>query len=386
MPINVYKIVFNNTVAASLGISAEFVGKVAVADGKEVAAATLQCAAEAEGLLAQAERTKAILPLCVGIGATGASFCLLAPSFIESLTKGNAILMTELFLFSPLICILSAAVASLALIEVQSQTARAVSVGNRRFAKAGSVGRSWLSAYEQIERNSKNQSSKWKSFAWGVLPGPILGSLIPGNIGTKTVFVGAIAACQSAYYLAMAENTLARGQDAVSLKARSAAVCDSYANQGARSSAILPFTSALSSLCAAATAAVVELPLVEGLSHAGGIGILAQAGMVAFFPTLSSLFAAAASVSKARCQVDAEAATQAASTLALEYEKDPSIFVENKKDPLLRPIRGVAELIRCTTRSSWKSIITNTKIGRLILKPFFDRLIAIRTKMRTKRA
>ncbi|EJK44843.1 hypothetical protein THAOC_36587, partial [Thalassiosira oceanica] len=45
--------------------------------------------------------------------------------------------------------------------------------------------------------------------------------------------------------------TVARATDAVALKARSAAVCDTYANQGARNSAILPFTSALSAFCAA---------------------------------------------------------------------------------------------------------------------------------------
>ena len=55
-------------------------------------------------------------------------------------------------------------------------------------------------------------------------------------------------------------STLARVTDAVALKARSAAVCDTYANQGTRNSAILPFTSALSTFCAAAKASTVELP------------------------------------------------------------------------------------------------------------------------------
>jgi hypothetical protein len=45
---------------AAIGIAAEYRGKVAVADGKEVAAASLQCAAEAEGFLASAERAKAV--------------------------------------------------------------------------------------------------------------------------------------------------------------------------------------------------------------------------------------------------------------------------------------------------------------------------------------
>jgi hypothetical protein len=45
---------------AAIGIAAEYRGRVAVADSKEVAAASLQCAAEAEGYLAAAERAKAV--------------------------------------------------------------------------------------------------------------------------------------------------------------------------------------------------------------------------------------------------------------------------------------------------------------------------------------
>lgn len=59
---------------------------------------------------------------------------------------------------------------------------------------------------------------------------------------------------------------VARAVDAVALKARAAAVSDTYANQGARSGAILPFTSALGGLCAAAAAATVELvPLIPNI-------------------------------------------------------------------------------------------------------------------------
>ena len=65
--------------------------------------------------------------------------------------------------------------------------------------------------------------------------------------------------------------------------------------------------------------------------------------LLIFFPALSSLFAAAASVSKARCEVDAEAAIQAASTLALEYD--------DGDDPVLSPFWGVVELIRLTCRT-----------------------------------
>jgi hypothetical protein len=137
---------------------------------------------------------------------------------------------------------------------------------------------------------------------------------------------------------------LARAADAVAIKSRSAAVCDTYANQGARSAAILPFTSALSGLCAAATAAVVELPFIESLSTRIG-GPLLEMITITAFPACSALFAAAASVSKARCEVDAEAAMQAASTMALPYNDD-------ENDPLLRPLQGVRELIQLTISNS----------------------------------
>ena len=185
--------------------------------------------------------------------------------------------------------------------------------------------------------------------------------MIPGDISTKAVIVAALAAAQCAFFLAQAENALARGTDAVALKSRSAAVCDTYANQGARSAAILPFTSALSSLCAAGTAAIVELPWLENLGELGGIkGMVGSVTLLIFFPALSSLFAAAASVSKARCEVDAEAAIQAASTLALEYD--------DGDDPVLRPFWGVVELIRLTVRTSFRSF-RSSRFSRRVLEP-----------------
>jgi hypothetical protein len=270
-------------------------------------------------------------------------------------------LLSELYLLSPLVAVLAAAVANLSLQETEQYTSRAISIGNRRFAKSGLVGRTWLSTTEQVEQNSSKTTDRWRSFAWSVLPAPIVGSLTPGILSTKAVVIAALAAAQCAFFLAQAENALARGTDAVALKSRSAAVCDTYANQGARSSAILPFTSALSSLCAAATAAIVELPWLETLGAVGGIrGAASSAALVALFPAMSSLFAAAASVSKARCEVDAEAAIQAASTLALEYDDDD--------DPVLRPFRGVLELIRLTLSTGWKSF-KKSRFSRNIMEP-----------------
>ena len=349
--------------SAAIGIGAEYTGKVAVADGKEVAANTLQCAAEAEALLAKAERVKAVSPLCVGISATAATLSLVAPVVLESIrvASNSSQLVAELYLLSPLVAVLAAAVASLSLQETRQFTSKAISTGNRRFAKGGLVGRTWLSASEQIEQSSIKTTQRWKSFAFSVLPAPIVGSLIPGELSTKAVIVAALAAAQSAFFLAQAENVLARGTDAVALKSRSAAVCDTYANQGARSAAILPFTSALSSLCAAGTAAIVELPWLESLGAVGGArGVISSVALVTFFPALSSLFAAAASVSKARCEVDAEAAIQTASTLALEYDEDD--------DPILRPFRGVLELIRLTFTTSFKSF-KMSRFSRNVVQP-----------------
>jgi hypothetical protein len=335
---------------AAIGIGAEYTGKVAVADGKEVAAACIQCAAEAEQLLAQAERAKAVTPLCVGIGATAATLALLVPVFLEStgLAGKSTTVITEIYLFCPLLGVLSAAVASLAFQETSYLTREAIGVGNRRFARSGLVGRTWLSSTEQISRKSEGALNKWRTFAFAVLPSPMLAALVPGELPTKAIVAAALAAAQSAYYLAQTESVVARGTDAVALKARSAAVCDTYANQGARSAAILPFTSALSGLCAAATAAIVELPFLETLAASGTAGgTLGQILTVATFPALSALFAAAASVSKARCEVDAEAAMQAASTIALPYD-------DEQQDPILRPLVGVLELIRLTFKFSLK--------------------------------
>mmetsp|Transcript_25279 Transcript_25279/g.39153 ORF Transcript_25279/g.39153 Transcript_25279/m.39153 type:complete len:606 (+) Transcript_25279:140-1957(+) len=343
---------------AAIGIGAEYTGKVAVSDGKEIAAATIVCAAEAEGLLAQAERVKAVLPLCVGVGATCASFSLLLPAVLNIADNGPMSMNTALFLISPVISVVAAAISSLTLQETRSFCYRAISTGNRRFARSGSVGRTWLSQTEQIERNSQRTRLRWNNFAAAVIPAPLIGALLPvSSLGGKAIIVTALAAMESAFFLAQAEYTLSRATDAVALKARSASVADTYANQGARSGAILPFTSALSALCAAATAAIVEFPLP-------GHNLVLQGGVYSIFPAFAAMFSAAASVSKARCEVDAEAATQAASTLALEYDVGTSkaagerseFDAFNNDDLILRPFQGVIELIRLTAVNTWKTV------------------------------
>lgn len=334
-----------------------------------MAAATIACAAEAEGFLANAERAKAITPLCVGVSATATTFSLLVPVLLENIDIN---ILSEIYLACPLVSILCAAVASLALQDTKLFSRRATSVGNRRFARSGLVGRTWLSSPEQIKNKSSTSRRKFQGIAMNVLPAPMIGFLVPGaDFATKSIIVTALAAAQCAWVLTRCENVLARATDACAVKARSAAVCDTYANQGARSAAILPFTSALSGLCAAAAAAIVELPFLESLSAAGtATSLVGEMVVVSVFPALSALFAAAASVSKARCEVQSEAAAQAASTLALEYSTG------GDEDPILRPFRGVIELIQLTYRSSIREPIQ--KLVRRIKKlPVFQKIAIV---------
>lgn len=219
--------------AASVGISAEYVGKVAITNGKEVSALAIQAAAEAEAVLATAERSKAILPLCVGLSTTASAFALLAPSLLLDLGERlNVQVVTEIYLICPIIAVLSSAIAGLASQEARSLANRAAGIGNRRFASSKSVGITWLSAAEQVELSSKRTSSKWNSFALGVSVAPFIAAFIPGSLGVKSIICAAIAAVQAAYYLSIAEYSMAYAMNAVAMKSRSAAVADTYANQG----------------------------------------------------------------------------------------------------------------------------------------------------------
>jgi hypothetical protein len=284
-------------VAASIGLSAEYSGKVAVSKAKEVSALAIQAVAEAEILLASAERSKAILPLCVGIATTASAFALLAPNVLHAFTdRWGSSISVEVLLFCPLVASLAAAVAGLATQESQYFASRATGLGNRRFASSKSIGRTWLSATEQVDAAAERLTRKWQSFAVGVIPAPIIAMICPGPLSFKAILCTAIAAAQAAYYLAIAEYYLSSAVEAVALKARSSAVADTYANQSTRAGAILPFTSALAGLCTAAAAAAVELlPLLQTVE------LQALVSMV--FPSGAALFAAAASVAKARCEV-----------------------------------------------------------------------------------
>jgi hypothetical protein len=331
-------------ISASIGLSAEYVGKVEVSKGKEISALAMQAAAEAEAILAQAERVKAILPLCVGIATTASAFALLAPSFLRSMSELLSVqVITESLLIMPLISVLAASVAGLATQETRDIARRAAGVGNRRFASSQQVGRTWMSASEQVDNAAFRMGVKWKTFAISVLPAPVIAALCPGALGFKAVVCAAVAAAQAAYYLAICEYFLASAVEAVSLKARSSAVADTYANQGARAGSILPFTSALAGLCAAASAASVELlPLVSNLE--------VQAMITVIFPSGAALFAAAASVAKARCEVDAAASSVAASR-----------GLGENGDKNRNPVTEVKEQVIMVVSTTWGRFVTRIK-------------------------
>ena len=111
-------------------------------------------------------------------------------------------MITQIYLLCPLIAILSAAVANLALEETRDYAYRAINVGVRRFSKGGDVGRTWLSSAEQIQRNSRTKTDRWWSFAGSVLPAPIVGGIFgPSALSAKCIVIAALAAAQSAYFL-----------------------------------------------------------------------------------------------------------------------------------------------------------------------------------------
>jgi len=340
-----------STLSAAVGFSAEYLGKVAVSQGKEIAATTLQAAAEAELLLAQAERAKAIVPLCVGISASAAAFALLVPALLGELaTRGlGLVVSTEIYLLCPLIAVLAAAVAALAAQESTSLAGRAIGVGARRFSSSADVGRTWKSATEQIESSVDRSQQKWASFTLGVLPAPFIGLLVPGSLSFGAIVVAAVAAAQCAYSLARAEYSLCAAVESVAIKSRNAAVSDTYANQGARAGAILPFTSALSGLCAATTVALVEfLPLVGSVAGESLVAVI--------FPGIGSVIAAAASISKARCEVDAAAATAAATQLgASDVDFDAFNPVSTTLNLVKLTVRNVAREAQDFARAPWRA-------------------------------
>ena len=134
--------------------------------------------------------------------------------------------LTELIVLFPVVAVLSASVAGIALQECSSLCDRAIGIGNRRFASSSSVGRTWLSATEQIGAKSIGNNQKWIEFAIATVPAPLFATAFPGVLTSKLIVAAAVAVVQTAWYLAVAEAEIARAMDAVALKTRSAGVAD----------------------------------------------------------------------------------------------------------------------------------------------------------------
>lgn len=191
--------------SAALGLTFEYVGKVAVSAGKEVAANSLQAASEAEAQLAAAERAKAVLPLCAGVSASASAFALLAPALLEHLMPNAAVLVSaEYFLLCPCVSILAAAIAALSAEDTALLCDKAKSIGERRFASRTDVQQTWMSVSERVAKEGEYDQRRWLSFALSVLPAPVLATIMPGALGEKCVLAAATAAAQAAYHLAKA--------------------------------------------------------------------------------------------------------------------------------------------------------------------------------------
>merc|ERR1740138_525991 len=247
-----------------------------------------------------------------------------------------------------------AAVAGLAYRETASLCRRAVGVG-----------RTWLSATQQVMEGSDRTKGKFSDFAISTLPAPILACLLPGDLSFKAIVAAAAAVCQVAWYLTTAEYEISRAMDAVALKTRAAAVSDTYANQGTRSGAILPFTSALGGLCAAGAAAIVEaLPLIPHMPY---LTAPIESALSVTFPALGAVLAGAASVAKARCEVDAQAAKASAEVFAEAGNDDKESRDEMLMDTMnsvVEPVQGVLDLIGLTTSAVAKA--TRSTVRRVV--------------------
>jgi hypothetical protein len=97
-------------------------------------------------------------------------------------------------------------------------------------------------------------------------------------------------------------------------------------------------------------AATINLTFLDTVSSL--YGVVGEVAVASTFPILSSAFPAAAAIIKARCEVDAEAAAQVASTLALEYDK----MEGSGDDPVLRPFQAWSKSVRLAVKSGWRIV------------------------------
>lgn len=290
-------------VVASVAFRSEYIGKFKVAQAKEITATSKMAAAQGEVYLSRAERVKSIMGICLGVSAVFAALALVLEP-IEGLSA-------TIYLLCPTITVLAAAVAALAEQETRVLTGQAIGVGARRFASKESVDRTWLSQTQQIDRSTDFATKKWIDFAIGFVLGPITGVFVPGSLAFKAVVVAALAAAQTAYYLANAEGLLAQASESVALKSRSSSVVETYAQQSNRNGAILVYTSAVAGLMAAVADFLHVAHIMPSLALSGPFKWKGPL-LFALFPALGALVAAGSSISKSRCDINTDISNYAA--------------------------------------------------------------------------
>ena len=279
-------------VSFTVGSAYEYLGKVAVADGKESCATCFQTIAETDIVYCQAERVKSVLPTCVGIATTAAVLTLLVKSFAKlDLVEGE--ILTAFF---SLISVLAAAIAGLANEETRTLVQRSMELGRKKFVTGVTIGEKWESETDRVMGRAEKFNSKWVQFAIGVLPAPVIASFFPGEFGAQGIICSAIAAAQAAYYLVLTEYSLTQGLDSLGSKWRAASVAEQYSRQGVRAGSSLPFLTALGGLCLGLAAATSEaIPFIPS--------VVGRMVMAAIFPTGAAMFAASSIVLKDKCEV-----------------------------------------------------------------------------------
>lgn len=329
-------------ITAGICLVSEYKGKTAVCNARQISAEAVKAAAEGEVVLSQAERSKCIITVSLGVSAATA---FILPIYFNEISQvADLEFSTGLFIGIPAFAVLSAAVAGLANKEVIGSCTKCANVGRRRFASSKTVTRKWLSVTELVDESTAERTNGWVDFVRGVLAGPAIGALAPGALKVKALVAAVVGAAQTAYYFSTTEYALGQAMDNVFFKTRCAAIAETYANQGARSGAILTFTSALGGFMAAVSAGVVLV-----FHHFKSVKIQA---LICLLPTLfGAILAGAASVSRSRCEVDSEATSQAIE-FRVQFEKGENLNIaesfgkKESDDGTMNPIARVVENIR----------------------------------------
>lgn len=347
--------------SAAIGFSSEYVGRTAMSRGRETAACTTQAAAECQIQVANAERIKSVVPFCAGVGVSSVACALIMPALIENVFvhHGWKIGKWALCVF-PFLATATAAQAAIATKAMTKICREVVNTGERGYTD------NMLAAARPAALVVESRRDRIKLFLEHTLPGPLIAFLtpVPGHLpmelfAFKCLMWTAIAGFQSGYSLVVSEYELSRAVDSLSLKARAAAVSEAYANQGSRSASILPFTSSLGGLCAAASAAAVEfLPYIE---EAGVLATPLCCLAAGIFPVAGAFFAASASVAKARSEVDAAAAKKASEDFG---ESTTNGLSEPFGRGLLDPLQGLSEMIKLSVKASVKKL--QYRSGRIL--------------------